>query len=402
MHKEESISQLTLRNILNRDFALGFLAYFAFLSTNTALYPTLPIYLGQLGSSAGQIGILVGAIGVASLICRPFVGGILVKYSEKNVIMVGAALSVLAFLTFTVFRHFWPLLIVRFVQGISLACVDTAIFVSVVSALPLAYRGQGISYLMLAPSLSTAIAPSLSVFVVSRYSFTTLFLSCAGLSTCTLLCAWKLKGREDKRPAVNDPALNTHLFEWNVVVPAIVIFLQYFIWGTIIAFLPLYAVQRGIANPGIFFSASAIMIMLGRALGGRVLNAFSQEKIILTFTFTGAVALVVLFFTKTLLTFIFVGLLWGAGISFLIPVSMAYALDYAGSSSGTAVGTLRAISDLGLALGPIIMGSILFLTGYRAMFLCLAFLCLVSLGYFQLYVRKKHDARKKFLHHPRA
>ena len=80
--------------------------------------------------------------------------------------MVGAALSVLAFLTFTVFRHFWPLLIVRFVQGISLACVDTAIFVSVVSALPLAYRGQGISYLMLAPSLSTAIAPSLSVFVV--------------------------------------------------------------------------------------------------------------------------------------------------------------------------------------------------------------------------------------------
>jgi MFS family permease len=169
-------------------------------------------------------------------------------------------------------------------------------------------------------------------------------------------------------------------------------------WGTIIAFLPLYAVQRGIANPGIFFSASAIMIMMGRALGGRVLSAFSQEKIILTFTFAGMVALIILFFTKTLFTFIFVGLLWGAGISFPIPVSMAYALDYAGSSSGTAVGTLRAISDLGLALGPIVMGMILPLTGYRALFLCLAFPCLVSLGYFQLYVRKKHDARKKPLH----
>lgn len=402
MHKEKNVPQLTFRNILNHDFVLGFLALFAFLATNAALYPTLPIYLERLGSSERQIGILVGAIGVASLLCRPFVGGILFKYSEKTVILVGAALSVLAFLTFIVFRNFWPLLIVRFIQGVSLACVDTAIFVSVVSALPLAYRGQGISYFMLAPPLATAIAPSLSVFLVSHYSFTILFLACASLSACTFLCAWRLKGREDKRPAKDDLACSAPLLEWSIVVPAIVSFLQYFAWGTLIAFLPLYAIQRGVANPGFFFSASAIMIVIGRALGGRILSTFSQEKIILIFISTGAVALVILFFAKTLLAFIFVGLLWGASASFLVPVSMTYALDYGGSSSGTAVGTLRAISDLGVAIGPIVMGMILPLTGYRVMFLCLAFLCLVNLGYFQLYVRKKHDAHQKFLRHPRV
>jgi MFS family permease len=395
MDKEESIPQLTLQNILNRDFVLGFLGYFALLLTNAALFPTLPIYLEQLGSSGRQIGILVGAIGVASLACRPFVGGILFRYSEKTVILVGAALSVFTFLAFTLFHHFWPLLIVRFVQGASLACVDTAIFVFIVSALPPACRGQGISYLMLAPSLSTAIAPALSVFIVSRYSFTILFLACVGLSVCTLLCAWMLKGRENKRPESNDPDWNTTLFDRNVVAPAVTGFVQYFVWGGIIAFLPLYAIQRGVTNPGFFFSASAIMIVMGRALGGRILHAFSQERLISTFTLTGIVVLVMLCFAKTLFGFIVVGLLWGAGASFLIPVSMAYALDYAGSSSGPAVGTLRAISDLGLALGPIVMGMILPFTGYRGMFLCLAFVYLINLAYFHLFVLKKRDAQRK-------
>ncbi|HNT67645.1 MAG TPA: MFS transporter [Syntrophorhabdaceae bacterium] len=395
MQKEESVPRLSLRNILNHDFILGFLAYFAFLATNTALYPTLPLYLEQLGSSEKQIGILVGTIGVASLACRPFVGGILFRYSEKAVIMAGATLSVFAFLAFTVFHRFWPLLIVRFVQGASLACVDTAIFVFIVSALPLTCRGQGISYLMLAPSLATAIAPSLSIYFVSHYSFVILFLACASLSACAFLCAWRLKGRGSKKSEIGDLARGNALLEWNVVVPAISSFLQYFVWGAIIAFLPIYAVQRGVANPGLFFSASAIMIMAGRALGGRVLRSFSQERLILTFTFTGAAVLAMLFFAKSLFAFIFVGLLWGAGISFLIPVTMAYALDYAGSSSGATVGTLRAISDLGLALGPIVMGMLLSLTGYRAMFLCLSFLYLANMCYFQFYVRKKHDAHQK-------
>jgi hypothetical protein len=45
--------------------------------------------------------------------------------------------------------------------------------------------------------------------------------------------------------------------------------------------------------------------------------------------------------------------------------------------------------DLGLALGPVTMGIIVPLTGYRVMFLCLALTCLVNLSYFQLYLRKK-------------
>jgi MFS family permease len=81
-------------------------------------------------------------------------------------------------------------------------------------------------------------------------------------------------------------------------------------------------------------------------------------------------------------------LLWGTGAAFIFPVSMAYALEYAGSSGGTAVGTFRALMDLGMALGPMIMGLIIPFTGYRIMFLCLALVCIINLCYFQFYVKK--------------
>ena len=103
-------------------------------------------------------------------------------------------------------------------------------------------------------------------------------------------------------------------------------------------------------------------------------------------------AILILSFSKTLPLFIFVGMVWGAGNAFFFPAAMAYALEYAGSSDGAAVGTFRAISDLGLALGPVIMGIIIPLTGYRIMFLCLALICFINLCYFQFYVRRRHNS----------
>lgn len=97
-------------------------------------------------------------------------------------------------------------------------------------------------------------------------------------------------------------------------------------------------------------------------------------------------------FSRTLLMFIIVGAVWGIGAAFFVPVAMAYALEYSGSSDGTAVGTIRAIFDLGLAVGPTVTGIIIPFTGYRIMFLFMAFICLVNVSHFHFYVRKRRPA----------
>ena len=86
--------------------------------------------------------------------------------------------------------------------------------------------------------------------------------------------------------------------------------------------------------------------------------------------------------------FILVAVIWGVGNALLIPTLVAYALDRTGSP-GPAMGTFTAISDLGMILGPVIMGIVIYSTSYPIMFLCLALTGVINLNYFYFFVRKK-------------
>jgi MFS family permease len=391
MQNEENASQDTIGNLLTHNFVLGFLALFVFIAAYHTLIPTLPIFFAGLGSNEREIGTLVGVFGAAALVFRLLAGKALLRYSEKSIMMFGAMLFAVTFLASIVLRPFWPFFAVRLFQGAAFALIDTAALSFIINITPPANRGRAIGYFALAPTFSQAIAPSIGMFLINQYSFTVLFLTCMGLSLCAFSFSLSLKKQEIIVPDNDTPADNAFFLERKIVAPAITNFLQNFIWGAIIAFFPLYAIKCGVRNPGLFFSSIAVMTIAGRALGGRIVDTCNKEKIILSFIFTAMVAMIILSFSKTLPMFVFVGLLFGAGGAFFFPASMAYALEYADSSGGTAVGTFRALSDLGLALGPVIMGIIVPLSGYPAMFLCLAFVCLINLGYFHFYVRIKRN-----------
>jgi MFS family permease len=389
MHGEEHAARSTIRDILTRDFVLGVLSLFGFMTAFYALLPTLPIYLKGLGSGAREIGVLVGAYSASSLASRLFVGRALLRYSGKRVMTLGATVFAITFLACIVVRPFWPFLTIRLFQGIAFACLDTAALAYIVDTIPPKYRGQGIGYFLLAPTFALTVAPSSGIFLINHYNFTVLFIVLAGLASCSLLFASMLKGQPIPQPGGDSPDKNNRFLDLKVVPPAVNASLQNFVWGALGAFFPLYALQCGVGNPGLFFSAMAIMLVIGRTVGGRIQDLYSKEELIFAFIFTAMVAMVILYFSKTLPMFILVGLIWGTATAFLSPVSMAYAFEYAGSSGGAAIGTVRAIMDLGLALGPMIMGMIIPFTGYRLMFLSLALICLINLTYFQFYVRRR-------------
>jgi MFS family permease len=130
-------------------------------------------------------------------------------------------------------------------------------------------------------------------------------------------------------------------------------------------------------------------------MAGRILDIYEKEKIIVASILIMIMALVILAFSNTLLMFILVGFLWGIGFGLLFPVTMAYSFEYAGSSDGIAIATYQASMDMGIALGPMIAGVMLPFIGYRVMFLCQGLACLVSLVYFQFYLRKRHNTASK-------
>jgi MFS family permease len=161
------------------------------------------------------------------------------------------------------------------------------------------------------------------------------------------------------------------------------------IWGALTTFFPLYAINHGVANPGLFFAAYAMVLIFGRALGGRILDAYRREKVILPCLIAYILSMIILAFSKTLQMFILVAVIQAIGHAFLMPALVAYTLDLAGSSRGASIGLLSGMGDLGMVLGPIMMGIILHFTNFTAMFFCAALIGLINFTYFYFYVKKK-------------
>ena len=378
----------TIREIFTRDFILSVLAYFTFVISFHLLTPTLPIYLSRLGSKETEIGVLVGIFFVSSLVFRPFVGKALLKIPERTFMITGALLFAITSITYLWAPPFWPLLIVRVFQGIGLAVMHTASFTLIANIGPVAHRGQSLGYFYLAPTVALALAPSFGMFLINHFSFTPLFLVCSAISLCSLLFSSKMGRRQVARMGTASTK-NGFFISWKALPSSISIFFIQIIWGALIAFFPLYAINLGVVNPGLFFTAIAIMLISGRVLGGKILDLYSRERVILSFLITHIISMSILFFSKSLPMFILVGAIWGVGSAFVVPALMAYTLDRAGPPLGPAIATFTAISDLGVAVGPVIMGIMIRVTSYPTMFLCLVLTSFINFNYFYFFVRQK-------------
>jgi len=378
----------TTRKIFTRDFILGFSAQFTFIAVYHILIPTLPIYLSKSGSTEEEIGILIGVFFVSSLVLRPFVGKALLRIPEKSFMIVGALLFALSSFSYLLASPFWPFFTVRVFQGIALAFFHTASFTLIANISPRAHRGQSLGYFLLASNFSLALSPPIGMFIINHFSFTLLFLVCSGASLCCLCITSQLR-RTQIAPSEDSPGRKEFLLSSKALPASIISFFNMIVWGALTAFFPLYAVNQGVADPGLFFTAIAAMLFVARAFGGRILDLYSKERVIPVLITTYVISMTLLAFSKNLPMFIFVALIFGIGNAFLSPIVMAYALDRAGSSPGPVVGTYTALSDLGLGLGPVIMGFIVRFSSYPVMFLCLAFTAVINLIYFYFFVRKK-------------
>jgi predicted MFS family arabinose efflux permease len=379
---------MATQKILTRDFILCFFAQFAFSSVFFILIPTIPIYLSRLGTTDAGIGILVGVLSVSSLILRPLIGRALLKIPEKKFMICGSLLYTLSSIAYLFAKPFWPILIVRVFQGIGLAVFQTASFTLITRITPDAHRGQSLGYFYLAINIAFALAPSIGMYIMNLFDFTVLFLVCTGFSLFSLFITFKL-GRIQGVPLENESLTDQPFITREALPPAIMAFMGSIIWGAVTAFFPLFALSHGMSNPGFFFAAMALTLILGRAFGGRILDLYSREKVILPCLIAQIIAMGLLTFSTTFPMFILVAVIWGIGTAFFYPNLVAYTIDLASSSRGPAIGTYLALSDFGAGMGSVIMGIILQWTNYPIMFFCLALTGVINLLYFYFLVRKK-------------
>ncbi|MBM7656313.1 MFS transporter [Neobacillus cucumis] len=348
------------------------------------LYPTLPLFIKEIGGNESQVGLAMGAYMLASVIFRPFVGGLLDRFGRRRFIVLG-----LLFFTVAMYMYNWVegiviLMVLRILHGLTWAVSTTSISTTVTDLIPSTRRGEGMGWSGMATTLAMAIAPMLGVWVTQNLSYHSLFLIAVVLSSIALFLTFgakmTFKPQKSRR--------KIELFEKSVLPITASVFLLFISYGGITSFVPLFT-QSIKVNSGTFFMVYAATLVLSRPIAGKLSDRYGETFVIIPAKVMTIFALLVLCISTSLFGVIMSAIMYGIGFGSAQPALQAVIIRLVGPErAGVANASFSIGSDLGIGLGAMILGWVSQYTTYQVVFTVSAVSVVVSLIMFTFFSKR--------------
>lgn len=348
------------------------------------LLPTLPLYIKHLGGSETQVGLAAGAFTLTAVVFRPMVGGLVDRYGRRAFYIWGLIFFVLSMYLYDWVGSILLLLALRILHGASWAFSTTSIGTVITDLIPASRRGEGMGWYGMAMTVAMAIGPMLGTYIVSGYSFRTLFLVATGLSLIAFILAYMTRAPYQTKPSAG----RIQLVEKSVLPVTVAIFFLAVAYGGITTFLPLFAESIRV-NPGTFFLVYAVALTLIRPFAGKLSDRFGEAAVIIPSLVVTAGALIVLSLSSGLPGLITAAILYGIGFGSAQPALQAATLRIAPEDRrGAANASFMTAFDLGIGLGAILLGLVSERIGYAYLFTVTAVSVVVSLVIFAVFVKR--------------
>ncbi len=348
------------------------------------LYPTLPLFIKQMGGNEAQVGLSMGAFMLSAVMFRPIVGGLLDRFGRRPFIVWGLFLFAVAMYMYDWIGGIVVLMGLRILHGLSWAVSTTAILTAITDMIPSARRGEGMGWFGTAMTLAMAIGPMFGIWVAQNLSYHALFLFAVGLSAAALLLTFGAK--MPFRP--QSGARRIEFFEKSVLPVTASVFFLFIAYGGITTFVPLFANSIKV-NSGAFFLAYAATLALSRPFAGKLSDRYGETFVIvpaLVITISGLIALS---FSTGLFGVLVSAVLYGIGFGSAQPALQAATIRLARPDRiGVANASLSTANDLGIGLGAIMLGWVSQYTSYQVLFTVSAVSVAFSLLLFTFFVKR--------------
>jgi predicted MFS family arabinose efflux permease len=347
--------------LLTRGFVLltvGELVYF--MSDGMAVY-LVPVYAhGPLGAGGAGAGLAFGAFALSALVLRPWAGRLVDSRGRRPLLVGGAVVAVVALVLTAHASTLGALVGLRLLAGVAEAAVFTATFAAIADLAPAQRRGEALSYNSLALYLGLAAGPPVAELVVEHAGFVSGWHVAAWLAgTAAVVFAFVPESRVSdldagRSPLVHRPSLPIALgFLASTVA-----------MGGFLAFAALRASDLGLGSTSAPLLVYGGTVVVGRLAFARLVDRVPPLRL-------GAAALVAI---ATGLAIVAGGgsaagllagaLVMGLGVTFCTPAFFsAIFATAAPSERGAASAMASAAIDLGLGLGPILLGYLVQSTG---------------------------------------
>lgn len=376
---------------------------FYLLVTTMALYAVREFAAGDAASGFASSSFVVGAT-----VARLVTGFIVDRLGRRRVMLAALAVTILACALYLPTASLPLLIAVRILHGFAYAFASTAVMAIVQSVIPAARRAEGTGFFALGTTLATAVGPALGLFLVGAYSYRMLFAVALAATAIGLVLALFLRrpaegtpARTDEEAEEHDEAVAARKAEFSLseilhpaVVPiGLVMVLIGLSYAGVITYLNAYAVERDVATgAGLFFVAYALAMLVMRFVLGRVQDQRGDNIVVWFGIVCFVLALVVLSAAQQDWQVVVAGALTGLGYGTLMPAAQAIAVSAVPADKlGTGISTLLLLADVGIGLGPVLLGAILSATGYGPMYAGLAVVVVVA-GLFYHAVHGRHQA----------
>jgi MFS family permease len=382
--------------IWKKDFILLILSNFLIYITYYAILSALPIYLvSDLHASKMQVGVIVGAYTIASVLVRPFSGFALDRFGRRTIFLSALVIYSFLFAGYLVALTIASIILLRFAQGLTWAFSTVSGSTIAVDIIPVSKRGEGIGYFALSTTLGMSVGPVIGLFICHQWGYVTMFISGCVISLAAVASAYAIQLRKRLVVGKRIQLSWNSMFDRNSIRPSLNVLITMIAYGALLSFIALYGREIGIQNSSLYFLIFSFGIALARLTAGKVFDNEGPRRIITTCIVLLVIGFPMLALANNAVLFYLSAIIIGFGNGVIFPTFQSMVNNLADSAHrGAANSTLYTAVDLGMGIGMIMGGIIAQHINYSAIFWTNALVCAAGLLFFRIFVLKAYENRE--------
>ena len=334
-----------------------------------------PLFVTAHGGDQVDIGIVMGAFALSSVLCRPWISEMIDRIGRKRSYATGSLIMTLLPLAYLFFRgaldsFYLPLIVVRVVHGVGFAICITAAFTYIADIIPHERLNRGLGMFGISGLVGSALGPVIAEIVIRRAGFDLLFVVASAMSCVGLIIQHPLKESFVHVMKTTESSFFLILQKKRIFMIAAIALLFGIGLAAVNGFVSPYASERRIAFISVYYIAYSAAAIFTRVFWGNFIDRMGETKIIpYALALTGG-GLVLLVFMKGAVLLFFSGLMTGCGHGWLYPALNATAIRGEPQAvRGKITGAFTGSIDAGAFVGSVLLGYVGELAGFQALFL---------------------------------
>ncbi len=280
-------------------------------------------------------------------------------FGATRIAVLGAAILGVATLLHIVAPNVWWLLPARMLQGVGLAMGPVATSTMVANLAPAARRAEAMAYMGNSIGVATLYSPLLSFWLLGQFGFPSSFLYAGSCGLFATVIALGINASRTRVPEVASSSGRVPLISRRALFPTAVFLTYTFTTAPVNTFLPLLAEDRGLGNPGLFFTVHSFMTITVMFGSGALSDRLGRAAVIIPGLLSTALSMLLLSVASSQAVFLMAAILSRSGFGLIQPAMQSFVVDRVPPRERAAgLATLQQAWDVGGSGGAFIIGPV--------------------------------------------